>query len=300
MAVSDLMIRSGAYNLISKLFSPIAYIIGLPVPLVFAFLLGNTAGYPVGASIICNLYDKESLSRRSAARLLCTCYNGGPAFFAGAVGIAVFSSSRVGLIIYFSIVLGNVIAAAILNRIFPIEYKSQSAKTHFTGEMLSDSVAAAGGGLFKICGMILIFQTAATLLSCMGADRYISDPDLKCLTASLLEISNLSALSGLPFRLLPLIAASGAFGGLCVIMQIKTIVGKRFSLAPFVFARIFAASLSAGCCVLLNKIFGVHYLEAAAQTDFIVNFNNFIPSVCLIMMIFLTVFKKRLAFSQKI
>lgn len=298
MAISDLMIRSGAYIFISKLFAPLAYIIKLPTELIFAFLLGNTAGYPVGSSVICSLFDENRLDKKSASRLLCTCYNGGPAFFSGAVGLAVFSSSRVGMIIFFSIFLSNIAAAAILNRLFPIKYEHSKGKTVFKSEMISDSVSSAGIGIFKICGMILVFQTLLTVLGkCIPTER-ISDQNLRITADSFLEISNLSALSGLPYRLLPFIAAAGAFGGVCVIMQIHTIVGKRFSIAPFIFARILCSALSAVFCILMNRIFGIKYLDASVQPHFIVNFNNFIPSVCLIMMIFLTVLRKRLAFSK--
>jgi hypothetical protein len=204
------------------------------------------------------------------------------------------------MIIFFSVILANIIAAAILNRIFPIEYESANEKPVFRGEMISDSVCAAGIGLFKICGMILLFQTFITVLNGCGLLSFISNANTRLLAASFLEISNLSALEGLPFRLLPMIAASGAFGGICVIMQIKTVVGNRFRTAPFVCARIFAAAIAACCCAVLDRLFGVRFVDAAAHTEFIVNFNNFIPSVCLIMMIFLTVFKKRLAFSSNV
>ena len=50
--------------------------------------------------------------------------------------------------------------------------------------------------------------------------------------------------------------------------------------------------------MIFSKIFGENYIAAASKPVFIVNFNNFIPVVCLIMMIFLTVLKKRLAFSE--
>jgi hypothetical protein len=96
------------------------------------------------------------------------------------------------------------------------------------------------------------------------------------------------------------VAAAGAFGGVCVILQVWGIVGKRFSLFPFVILRIICAIISYACCLILNRFFGVHTLEAAATEEFIVNFNNFIPSICLIMMIFLTVFKKGLDFSSEV
>ncbi len=298
MAISQLITRSGAYIYISKPFKPIAWLICLPGELVFLFLLSNTAGYPVGASMIRNMVQEGSLDRRSGARLLCTSYNGGPAFFCSVVGVVVFGSSKVGMIIFLSIVLANMTAAIVLNRLFPIKYDGMSKGMSFSPSMISDSVADAGESLMKICGMILAFQTVSTLITQICGDFFRENEGIAAL--SFLEISNLSELEGLPYRLLPVVAAAGAFGGLCVIMQIKTVVGDAFSMLPFLFARIFCAILSAAWCVLIYHFLGDKSLSAASQSEFIVNFNNFIPSLCLIMMIFLTVLQKRLDFSRKV
>lgn len=299
MAVSELMVRSRAYIYFSKILAPAAYIIKLPVPLIFVFLMGNFAGYPVGASIITRLFDEGAIDKKSGERLLCTCYNGGPAFFCGIVGICVFSSADAGLLIYFSIVLGNFAAATVLNRLFPIKYNSDRDNgVRFDADMLPDSAAAAGVSLFKICSMIMLFQTVLTLIGETGLSGFFSSQPYGTLTSSVLEITNITNLSGTPFWLMPLVAAAGSFGGLCVIIQVRAALGGKLSMIPFLFARILCAALSAGFCIVLYKFFGNKILEAVSQTKFIVNFNNFLPSVCLIMMIFITVLKKRFAFSE--
>lgn len=298
MAISDLMIRSGAYIFISKLLTPLAWITGLPKQAMFPLLMGNIGGYPVGTAVICTMLDNGRIDKKSAARLTGFCYNGGPAFFSGAVGLAVFGSAKVGLMIFAAMIAGNLLSAAILSRIFKIHCEARGKKFKLSGEMLAESVDTAGRGLFKICCMILFFQTAITILRCSGAMNAISDNELRTLAYSLLEISNLSAMDGLPYRLLPLIAASGALGGLCVMMQIKTIIGGRFNMLPFLGTRCISAAFAGIFCMIFSKIFGENYIAAASRPVFIVNFNNFIPVVCLIMMIFLTVLKKRLAFSE--
>lgn len=293
MAVSDLLIRSGGYIFVSKLLSPFTVLIGLPRELGSVFLLSNTAGYPVGASMISAMYDEGRLSEKSAARLICICCNGGPAFFCSAVGMAVFGSQRIGMMVFLSILIGNTIMAAVMNRLFPIECKQSGRQAAFRGEMLSESVAAAGVNLFKICGMILLFQSLACLLQPI-LDRLGLTGSAGKVICGFLEISNLSAVEGLPYRLLPFITAAGAFGGLCVIMQIHTIIGKRFSLKPFFLARIISAVISGAVFTIIWKYFGEKYVAASAGQSVIVNMNNFIPSICLIMMIFLTVLRKNL------
>ncbi|MGN0632731.1 MAG: hypothetical protein ACI4JW_02575 [Oscillospiraceae bacterium] len=298
MAISYLIIRSGLYIYISKIFIPISKLIGLPNDLGFVFVISNCAGYPVGASMISDLYDKKCLDKKSASRFLCCCYNGGPAFFCGAVGLSVFSSSETGLIIFFSVVLANMITAAVQNRLFKIKCKPHSKTTGFGSDMICDSAALAGEKLLNVCAVILLFQTVVTLIESLRIDFFGADDNVKTLIYSFLEISNLTKLCGLPFYLLPFITAACSFGGICVILQIKAIVKDRFSIIPFIIARAVCAVLSGSIFSALNSLFGIKYVSVSAQTEFIVNFNNFIPSVCLIMMIFIILLKKRLAFSE--
>ena len=300
MAVSQLIMKSGAYIYISKPFKPIAWLMKLPYELTFVFLMSNLAGYPIGASMLSELADSGSIDKKSASRLLCSCFNGGPAFFCSVVGAAVFGSVRTGIIVYLSIFAANFLLAAVLNRVFPIKYSGKEKKFCFRSEMLFDSVAEAGESLFKICGMILIFQTFLTLLRNMLLDNFFASQNIKALTFSFAEITNLSELQGQPFRFLPIVTAAGAFGGICIIMQIKSVVRNRFFWLPFICARIFCAVLAALICKNLNTYFGIKSISVAIEPDFIVNLNNFLPSLCLIMMIFLIVLKKRLAFSRKV
>ena len=65
-----------------------------------ALVLGFIGGYPVGAKTAISLYEKGMCTKDEAQRLLAFCNNSGPAFILGVVGAGVFSSSRVGLVLY--------------------------------------------------------------------------------------------------------------------------------------------------------------------------------------------------------
>ncbi len=295
MAVSALIVRSGAYIYLSAPFLPLAKILAIPKELFFVFLTANTAGYPIGASIISTLVDSNEIDKKSAARLLCCCYNGGPAFFVSALGIAAFGSARAGMMVFCSILLANLTIAVFLNRIFPIKCNASQKSVSLSARQFTESVDGAGVSMLKICGMIIFFSTIVSFFSKL----FKTQSNYTALLTSVLEISNLSTLSGYPFRLLPLTAACGAFGGVCIIMQVSAIVSNRFSLKPFVLARLLSAPLSAGWCMVLYRFFGNFSIEASTKPEVIVNFNNFLPSVCLIMMIFLSLLKKGVAFSRQ-
>lgn len=301
MALTDLFVKSGGYIYISYLLAPLSLLLGLPISCGAVFAVSNIGGYPVGASMISAMYDKDELDEASAKTLLCFCFNGGPAFFCGAVGLAVFGSARMGLLVYLSILIANMLLCAVVTRLpaFKIKAAPERIKPCFNGKMLGESVNRAALSLFRICVLIVAFSVASRFLNDLLAG-FISDENVRRIAASFAEISNLSELSGAPYKLLPYAAAAGAFGGVCIMAQVRSIVGGRFSLLPFVILRSAAAVFSWLVCRELMVFFVPKELPASAPTEFIVNFNNFTPSLCLIMMIFLTIFQKRLAFSEEV
>ena len=298
MAFSELLIQSGSYIILSKIFFPVSIVTGLPDELAAVFIISNIAGYPVGASMISSLYDNGRISKEDASRLICFCCNGGPAFFGGAVGLAVFSSAETGMLLFVSSAIVNLAGACLYFRLFPIGSAANKNQISFKSDMLSAAVCRAGGNLLKICGMVLLFSgisaASAPLLRAIA-----SDDNVRTVIYSFLEISNLSAINGKPYFLLPFMASAGAFGGLCVICQIASVIGNRFDIRRFVASRTVCAVLSFFVFKELWTIFGESYISVSAENTVIVNMNNFIPSICLIMMIFLTFSRKNLqSFSQ--
>ena len=207
-----------------------------PRELGSVFVISNAAGYPSGAAAIKAMHASGRIDGRSASRLLCFCFNGGPAFFAGAAGTAVFGSARTGITVWLSVFAANILTAAFVCRVFPIEAKSAADSPSGQDSLLTESVNAAGRALFNICGTILLFSTFLTLVR-LGCARAGSDSGIVRTLSCFLEISEIAEMKGSPARLMPLICAAGAFGGVCVLLQVKAIVGSSFSLLPFLAAR---------------------------------------------------------------
>ena len=69
----------------------------LPGSCAGVLLLGLTAGYPVGAKAVTDLYRRGHCTAAQAKRMLCFCSNAGPAFVVGMVGDALFGRAEVGL-----------------------------------------------------------------------------------------------------------------------------------------------------------------------------------------------------------
>ena len=63
----------------------------------FAFAMGITSGYPVGARITCSLLENGDISRPEAERLLAFTNNSGPLFIVGAVATGMYGIPSLGL-----------------------------------------------------------------------------------------------------------------------------------------------------------------------------------------------------------
>ncbi len=301
IAISTIIVNSRIYTYISKPFYPLTkLILKMPNELFFVFILGNIAGYPVGINLLSSLVNEKKIDKKTAEIMSCYCYAGGPAFLIGAVGISIFNNSKIGLLIFYSIIITNLLIAIFLNRIFKIECNEIKTQPQMTSDVLIKSVESAGKALFKMCVMIIFFSTLMVAL-----DRYsiiellqtklnFSD-NISVLIKSIFEITAVTELTGLPFKLIPIIASVCGLGGICVIFQVISINQKAFSLKKFYISRIISLPLNALiCCVLLHFYNIDAIVVSTIQPKLIVEINNFVPSICLILMIFSLAFKKRL------
>ena len=87
----------------------------------FIFILGNISGYPIGIKLLSDMVKEEKIPPRTAEIMSCYCYAGGPAFLTGAVGLAVFGSKKVGLLMFLSILTANFLVGMVMNRIFKLK-----------------------------------------------------------------------------------------------------------------------------------------------------------------------------------
>ncbi len=304
MAASGIIVSSGIYAVISRPFAVLSkYLIGLPMELFSVFIISNAAGYPVGAKLICDLYDERRIDKHTAETMLCFCYGAGPAFLSSAVGLALFASVRIGMIIFASCALSNLVIASVMCHITKLRVRKTSINKSFHPQMITDQILLAEKSLFGICAMIVFFSTvmavldhysiistAAKSIGISGSESY-----LRCL----IEISELTKLTNAAFSHLPVISGLCSFGGVCVILQVAVLVKNRFSMRLFLITRPIAAALSVLNCFWLCKFLLPDSVEAFAGGQHIfVKVNNFVPSVCLILMIFLLKIKKRVAFSN--
>ncbi|MDE6149728.1 MAG: nucleoside recognition protein [Ruminococcus sp.] len=305
MAISGIIINTKIYQYISKPFYPITkYIFKMPNNLFFVFLLGNISGYPVGAKLLVELKEQNIIDKKTAEVMSCFCYGGGPAFFTGVIGLTIYNNTKIGVIIFLSVFISNLFIGIVMCRIFKPTYIETKEKIVFNSNNIIQAVISTGKSLFTICTTILFFAVFMSLLNSESIFNFIKQiglsEDIFTLIKSLFEISNISELSSKSFNTIPLIAGICSFGGLCILMQLKVIVGNTYSLKLFFCSRIIGSVLSITICQIILKLFHDKIITASSE-KIVLSFvpNNFIPSICLIAMIFIIMLRDKINFPLK-
>ena len=303
MTAASMLAESGCADMIAKPFRPVShYVFRMPEKIFSAMLLSFIAGYPVGIRLISDMLDREELDSRTARLSASFCYCGGPAFYSGAVGLAIFGSRQVGLLIFLSVLLADICIALIVCRFSELNVqKSVSHKSK--GSLLVNSVNSAGRSMAAVCLTAVFFSAVMAVGEACGLFAGISrifglSHNGITIVKSFIEITSLAGLKGSPYRLLPVICAACSFGGICVIMQLFSLKSQKLSLLSFIELRPLAAVLSAVFCKILQPHLVDEAVSAISVNKSLLNINNFGASICLILMIFLLNFKKTLVFSD--
>lgn len=291
MVFSDLVLKSECYKIICKPFSLISrYIFRMDSNLFFVFLLGNICGYPIGYKLLNNLYSQGKISKFTAELMSCYCYASGPSFVIGLVGITMFSSQTIGFVIFFANLLSNCVIAIILNHLveMPRMQDESSIKPRIS---IVNSVQSASKSMFLICAMILLFASMIGILK--GLNIFES---IKFDVLPFLEITNVVDMY-ISYDIIPVISAFIAFGGVCVLFQLKSI-SEGVSLKYLIISRIPAVFLSAAFTRIIIGLFNINYHVNAVQTYIsgkAINFTDsksYLPAIIMVIMMFILILTK--------
>ena len=139
-----------------------------------AVALGFIGGYPVGARTAISLYEKGMCTKTEAERLLAFCNNSGPAFILGVVGAGIFSSSRVGVLLYLAHAAAS-LCIGILFRFYKrgekggeekgrLNFQTQRLSVAFTGSVKNSFMST-----LNICAFVVFFTVVIRMLLVSGA-----------------------------------------------------------------------------------------------------------------------------------
>lgn len=218
--------------------------------------LSLLGGYPIGARLLNDAVEKGRISPEKAGIMLCYCVNSGPAFSVLAIGVGIYSSKTVGLLLLTAHLLPSVLMCLLTAPFTKSSSPPKAAvKCPTAADCFVSAVASAAGTVTSICGWVILFSVVGEYTDCFSAQM----PALRFL-GCLLEVTNAAART----RSLPFTAFLLGFAGLAVWCQILSIARRvKINFALFLLSRCLHGALSALLLMLLLKIFKISVTASA-------------------------------------
>jgi len=209
-------------NVLPVLF-PFFFVSGLLVELGFfrgfgkfgkaapVFVLSLLSGYPTGARLLGDLYNRGEITRQQAIRTATYTSTCSPIFIIATLGACFYQSVAVGALVFTAHALGAILNGVIY---FKVPFEDTSLRgMHVTKQSLptadaiSNSLYSAIQNILAVGGLIIIFFIVTDML---GGGVILS---------SLFEMTNGVFQASLVSSSLIIPTAIVTFGGLCVAMQ---------------------------------------------------------------------------------
>ena len=260
MIASRLLLSSGAGGFIGKILKkPCRCLLGLSEGGSFAFIIGIICGFPLGAVCANSLYEKRVISYDELSFLIVSSSIPSFGFVVGVIGMGVFESSRVGIILYVCAVLSAIITGVIYRFTF---YRG---KAFFDGKFTAtngggiigkfcDAISLSVKNMLSVCGFIVFFSLVCevfiSILSFLGAPKI-----LEILICGIMELTRGTLLSSsLPSDLaFVLCGAFIGWSGLCVLSQMLSACrNARVNIWRFLGFKLVFALVCGGMAVLIS------------------------------------------------
>lgn len=247
----------------------------LPV-LVLSFL----GGYPLGVSLLADMYEQGRITKRDAEHAMAFCNNSGPGLFIGFIGGTIFHDAAAGIALYAIHVISALFCGVMLSGnsstavLRPVEREKCSFSKNF-----SDSVNGASSAMLQVCAYVILFSVLSGLLTALGLFSHLPESLGALLLGSLEITSGISGLKASPTGFI-LAAALMGWGGLCVHMQAMTI-WQRAGLSPkgYFCGKLLHALVSAGSAAVLCRKSLVSFAAFFALLLLILMLKRFIQKI---------------------
>ncbi|MBR5793886.1 MAG: hypothetical protein IKY28_04370 [Anaerotignum sp.] len=307
-AACSILLQIGAAEQIGHIFRPMVKLLfGLEGIAAFPFFSGILSGYPMGAKITAQLYEKRLLSPQEAQHILAFSNNPGPLFLVGTIGVGFFDMPFFGYLLLLCTFLGAVITGT-LWRFRKKEKPSHrpilsSASTEVPlTEVLSSSIADAVHTILLIGGYLILFGAFSGALKQTSVFSLLSDilfflpfsaDALQGFCSGLLEMTNgayLLSLAPEDLRLrLSAVAFLVSFGGFSILGQTFSILSAvPIHKKDYFKGKLCNALFSSLFCYTLFPIFEQKAQKAVpvsfifTETAFTLSFLWLLPSLFLI------------------
>ena len=289
MVLSSFMIRSGASELLGRLFAPITvHLFRLPEQSAAAILLSVTGGYPVGAKCVKLLYSAGQITQHQAERMMLFCVCSGPAYMITALGAMSLGNITSGVILYtsqlFSSLLIGIITARLCHHAEASSQRPKDGQRNSQHNSLLDafilSCSDSAVSVLQLTALVAVFSLFLEALEQTRINRLITSAAgfagidavfSGALVYSLMEVTTAcqKICSG---GALWMLSFAAGFGGLCVHTQIFSVLGEmKINKAKFLLFRLLNAVISSGftyaVCMVYRPIAGVFVMSDGRNAE---------------------------------
>lgn len=260
MALASFVVKSGLSDKIGKPFTFIMRnFFGLNscfAPILFLSLIG---GYPVGARGASSMFKNGVVGEHQAKKFALFAVCAGPGFVINFVGVSLYKSEVLGLIILSSQIISVLITGILLNLIDKKGNEELSEHncieklhTNNFSNAVVESAIDSSKGILNICTFVVLFSGFVQIVTDIS-DNAIFNNTFCCIFEVCSAVNCLSKNSSVEA-----VAFAIGFGGLCVHFQIYSVLGKiNINKFAFFFIRIIQGLITAlftnlGCKIFLG------------------------------------------------
>jgi len=278
MLLTKLLIELGFVFKITKKCDKFSQkLFGTPGISLFAFFMSILSGYPIGAKIISELFQKGLISESDAKKMSIFCTTSGPIFVIGAVGTSLFGEYKIGVILYLSHILSSIILGIGFNLFSKKNPNESTNRPQMQIEIIKkDNIFASCvvetiNSIFVVGAYITIFYLIGEILDTFKIMQAISEflflitkpfkaTFLECqsFTYGLLEVTRACKSFALCKTNLSIALCCGviSFSGFSIIMQSMAFLKTaKIKMHSFIFAKLVHMIVSIFICFLMLVTF---------------------------------------------
>lgn len=213
-------------------------VLRIPQGASWLFLIGLLCGYPIGGKLLQEQINNGAMSKPAACRMMLFCNNAGPAFIIGILSSLFTGGAAITMWliqITASIVLGIIIPATETNQSYQLSACNKSIT-----QIMHDSIKTIG----TICGWVIMFSVFIGYFDRITLNNL--NPVLNSMIAGAAELTNgITRTTNIQSKSIAFTVSAIllSFGGICVILQTKSVTAD-LKIKPYLFARIIHAGIS--------------------------------------------------------
>lgn len=270
MVASELLVLSGAVERLGRFLSrPCRTLFGLSGDAFCAVLLGMLCGFPIGTRCAVSLYRDGRINEEDLSRVLAFSNHPSSAFLLSTVGLSLFGSFRIGLLLYLSTLLSSLLLQIFFHLLRWDKRKKAGTRKARTlpplsseppsfASALSAAVSSSALSLLSICAFVIFFSALVESLTHLCAGLSLS-PAATALLFGIFELTGgVSHAALCPARIAPYLCAfSVGWAGLSVHFQLLYLTSDTsFSKSKYFFTKLAQGALNIPIFALLLWTFG--------------------------------------------